>query len=240
MREHLVETPLPEGPAGPALRVMTWNIHGAVGPDRRFDMDRIAAVIRRHAPDLLAVQEIEGRGRNADVLAWLAGSHGHRADAHTITAPDGAYGHALFSRWALSDVVIHDVRVAGREPRSVIEATAATPAGPVHVLAAHLGLSPAERRRQIRRIAGLVRARSDMTSVVLGDFNDWTPVGHVRRTLAALLPERTRLATFPSWMPRLRLDRIHCRAPARILAAWTDFDARFGSDHLPVIADLRL
>jgi endonuclease/exonuclease/phosphatase family metal-dependent hydrolase len=45
---------MPRAPRG-TIRLMTWNIHGGVGPDRRFDLDRIAAVIRRHAPDILAL-----------------------------------------------------------------------------------------------------------------------------------------------------------------------------------------
>jgi endonuclease/exonuclease/phosphatase family metal-dependent hydrolase len=49
---------------------------------------------------------------------------------------------------------------------------------------------------------------------------------------------RTRLRTFPSWLPILRLDRIYTTANGEILEAWTDEDAKAYSDHLPVIADI--
>ncbi len=42
-----------------AVRVMTWNIHGGMGPDGRHDLERILSLIRRADPDVLALQEIE-------------------------------------------------------------------------------------------------------------------------------------------------------------------------------------
>ena len=39
------------------IRVMTWNIHGALGGNPRFDLDRVVALVKRHAPDIVALQE---------------------------------------------------------------------------------------------------------------------------------------------------------------------------------------
>lgn len=57
------------------LRIMTYNIHGAVGMDGRFSMERIARVIARHRPDIVALQEVDvGRPRSdrLDQAALLA------------------------------------------------------------------------------------------------------------------------------------------------------------------------
>lgn len=221
---------------------MTWNIHGAIGPDRRFDIDRVAALVGKHEPDIVALQEIDTRGRDPRCLAPLHGLHGddcgHHAFAHTITGPDGAYGNALFSRWPLAGVVRHDLSVGRREPRSALAAVVETPFGPLRIVAVHLGLSLPERAEQGRRLAAIIGEPADGPTVALGDFNDWFAFGSVRRRLAKLLPGRTLEATFPAPYPKLRLDRIYCAPAAMLGEAWTDLDARYASDHLPVIADL--
>lgn len=223
------------------LRLMTWNIHGGVGPDGRFDLARIASLIRRHRPDILALQEIDTRGRGVSCLAPLEGlGIGHLAEARTIAVPDGHYGHVLFSRWPTRGVVLHDLSVRRREPRMAIETHIATPAGKLHLVVAHLGLEPLERRRQARRLAGLARSSRHAPTVMMGDFNDWFSFGLVRRTLAGALPERSGLRSFPACWPVLRLDRVYCSERGMLLDAFSDPEARHASDHLPIIADIRL
>ena len=228
-------------PGAGTIRLMTWNIHGGVGPDRRFDVGRIAALVMAQRPDIVALQEIDTRGRPLDCLAPLGAlGGGHRADARTIVAPDGHYGHALFSRWPITAVHLHDLSVRRREPRAAIEAEIATDRGSLRVIAVHLGLDIAERRRQAGALAAIAVARPDHPTVMLGDFNDWFSFGTVRRTLAAVLPERTMLRTFPARRPLLRLDRIYCDRPGALAAVMTDTAARDISDHLPVVADLAM
>ncbi|MCS0494887.1 endonuclease/exonuclease/phosphatase family protein [Ancylobacter sp. MQZ15Z-1] len=223
------------------LRLMTWNIHGGIGPDRRFDLDRIAALVARHAPDILALQEIDTRGRGVDCLAPLRGlSIDHFAEARTIAVPDGHYGHALFSRWPTEEVRLHDLSVRLREPRLAIEAVLRTGRGPLHLVAVHLGLAIVERRRQAIKLAAMARHVAAMPTVMLGDFNDWFSFGEVSRAMRRVLPERTDLRTFPARRPTLRLDRVYCSRPGMLAAAFTDPQARRASDHLPIIADIRL
>lgn len=40
------------------LKVMTYNIHSSIGTDGKADWRRIAALIKKEAPDLLALQEV--------------------------------------------------------------------------------------------------------------------------------------------------------------------------------------
>jgi endonuclease/exonuclease/phosphatase family metal-dependent hydrolase len=225
-------------------RVLTWNIRGGIGgPDGRYDLGRVVALVRRHDPDIVAIQEIDSRGRNDPLAAPVAvltqalGSH--VAEARTIVAADGHYGHALISRWPLSPPILHDISVLKREPRFAIETTATTSSGPLHLAAVHLGLSIGERRRQAVKLAEIA-ASGAVASVMLGDFNDWPWRGVVRRALAEALPGRTRHRTYPAWWPLLLLDRIYCRPAESLIRSWIDPAARRISDHLPVIADIRL
>lgn len=241
-------TPLSDGPVeGPAegiVRVMTWNIHGAVGRNPRFDLERVVTLVKRHKPDIVALQEIDSRrAREAhvdnpfDVLQRSLGSHG--IGAKTVTTADGEYGQALISRWPMANTEIHDLSFPDREPRRAICSDIQTPAGPLRVVATHLGLSFRERNTQV---AALKKMLGDLRgpTVALGDFNDWLWAGSVRRQLGRVLPGYTRHRTFPSACPVFHLDRVYLWPREALVGSRTDPAARAISDHLPVIGDIRL
>jgi endonuclease/exonuclease/phosphatase family metal-dependent hydrolase len=220
------------------MRILSWNIHGGIGPDRRYDLARIIGLIQSHAPDIVALQEVDSRGRKPEdaplaALKQVLGSH--TAEARTIAAPDGHYGHLLISRWPMQDVRLHDISVGRREPRCTIDAVIDTPQGELRVLATHLGLGRGERRQQIDRLRPILASLPQPT-VMIGDFNDWD--GTVRRRLADLLPIGTTHRTFPAWRPLLRLDRIHADRRISVIRSWVDPNGRHASDHLPIIADI--
>jgi len=223
------------------VRVMTWNIHGGLGTDGRRDLQRIADFVRKHDPDVVALQEvgarrqIEGMEKAFDFFAGALEKH--IAESRIVTAPDGNYGHALLCRWPLMEAACHDISYRRREPRAAIEAVAQTPFGPLHVVTAHLGLSFAERRHQAELLAALVQTKAQHT-VLMGDLNDWVWRGSVQTLLNRLFPGHSHMKTFPSFWPVFALDRVYCRPKEMLKRSWTDPSARKASDHLPVIADL--
>ena len=223
-----------------AIRVMTWNIHGTLGRNRRFDLEKVVALILRADPDIVALQEIDSRrDANGDpflILQEMLGHHG--IGAKSIITEDGEYGQMLMSRWPFHDTEVHDISYGEFEPRRAIRARIETPYGMLHVAATHLGLSINERRTQAQALLKII---GDATPfVLLGDFNDWFWPGSVRHILRHVLPDRSRYRTFPSFCPLLRLDRIYCRPSGLLMQAWTDGQARHLSDHLPVIGDVML
>jgi len=229
---------------GSAVRLMTWNIHGALGRNPRFDLDHVVRLVQRHAPDIVALQEIDSRrareahmGDPFDILQQGLGFHGVRAKA--VTTADGDYGQALISRWPMLDTEIHDLSYETREPRRAICSTVHTPLGPIRVIATHLGLSFRERRSQALALLKML-GTLHTTTAAMGDFNDWLWAGSVRRRLARALPGYTRHRTFPSAWPLFHLDRIYLWPRPALLHSHTDPRARVISDHLPVISDVRL
>jgi endonuclease/exonuclease/phosphatase family metal-dependent hydrolase len=223
------------------VRVMTWNIHGALGRNPRFDLMRIVNLIRGWNPDIVALQEVDSRRAFADGVnpfEFLPGAVGiYGIGAKTLTGTDGDYGQMLISRFPIRAHEVCDISFPEREPRRAIRAEIATSLGPMTIVATHLGLSIRERSGQARALVGLAPANG--TTVMLGDFNDWFWPGSVRSVLSSMFSGRTRYRTFPARCPLLRLDRIYCR-PREVLArSYVDEKARTLSDHLPVIADLR-
>ncbi|RTE92685.1 endonuclease/exonuclease/phosphatase family protein [Bradyrhizobium sp. LVM 105] len=221
------------------MRFMTWNVHGTFNLNPKFDLDGVCSILRKWSPDVVALQEVDSRSRSDDPFAKLASVVGdHGVHAKSIVTEDGEYGQMLLSRFPFSAVPeIVDVSYREREPRRAIATSLLTPAGDVRVVATHLGLSIHERYAQAQALVNLVKPAR---TVVLGDFNDWFWVKSVRRVLAQVCPNRTRLRTFPSRLPLMRLDRIYATSDSPIRKVWTDEAARAISDHLPVIAEIEL
>lgn len=231
------------------LRVLTWNIHGCIGGDRKHDVERVAARIRHLAPDLAALQEVDTRRRPgrtlpnggetiANYLRRQVGDHAH--DAWALSSADGHYGQMLASRFPLTAPEIHDISVPGREPRKVIAACIETGGRPFRVIATHLGLRRAERRRQLATLSEVVAAEPAMATILLGDLNEWRRGGVLRRNLLSAFDGGTKHASFPASLPLLALDRILWRQGVRVERTWVDRGAQGASDHLPVVADVAI
>ncbi|MPZ59304.1 MAG: endonuclease [Rhizobiales bacterium] len=222
---------------------MTWNIHGAVGRNPRFELARVVALIRRWMPDIIALQEIDSRrrppkgGNPFTLLKDALGQHGIGAKA--ITTADGDYGQMLISCCPVLDSGVYDISWPEREPRRAIMADIEVPGGRLRFVATHLGLAIHERRNQARTLLAIAGDPS-VPTVVMGDFNDWFWPGSVRQVLSRAFPGRSRYRTFPSIFPLLRLDRIYCRPREALLRSFIDPAARGISDHLPVIGDVAL
>ncbi len=241
------------------VRLVSYNIHRAIGVDRRFRPERIARILTHHEPDLVLLQEVdEGapRSREMDLARELAFGLGypHVAVGHNVTLRKGRYGNATLSRHPILRERNIDLTVVGRKRRgcqhTAIQLHASGDHPPLEVFNLHLGLSARERELQIglllrsREFAGLAR---DAPIVIAGDFNDW------RSLLQRLLTERlafrsatgphvsmARAArTYPSFFPSGALDRIYYRGPLRLL--WARRCrlrlSRLASDHLPIVAE---
>ncbi len=223
------------------VRVMTWNIHGTVGGNPRFDLAGVVDLIGRWDADIVALQEVDSRRKsNADAnpFAYLQDALGeHGIPAKSITTDDGDYGQMLISRWPFVASEIHDISYPEREPRRAIKVEVETPFGVMRVVATHLGLSIRERRSQARTLLAIAGGRA-MTTMIIGDFNDWFWPGSVRSALSRELSGYTRYRTFPSRFPVLRLDRVYCRPGAALIRSYIDAQARACSDHLPIVADV--
>ena len=230
-----------------AIRFLSYNIHGCVGWDRRETPELTLEVIRRTGADVVALQEVYDNDDAA--LSFLRGletlPHEALVYGSTLRRHPGSYGNVLVSRFPLSDVRQVDLSVRGREPRGAIRAVLRTAGGPVTLVAAHLGLSRAERATQFRTLAGLWgdngTAGGAAGEVLMGDFNEWAPWSRRMRDLRRCFDVCSRARTFPSVLPLFALDRICVRGPG----VTARFDgprvpgAGRASDHLPLVADVR-
>jgi len=197
-------------------------------------------VLAELGADVLALQEVSARrgGRgDIDQFRHLARSTGMRAfEGATLRSPGTHYGNVLLTRLPVRRVERLDLTRRGREPRSAIDAVLEGPAGPLRVVAVHLGLGRRERRSQALQLAERLRRAPEPLVLLLGDLN--SPLGYsiagLRRAVGRLRGPRS----FPARRPLLRLDRVAARPDRalRCVAAHRSPTARIASDHLPVRA----
>lgn len=226
------------------LRIATYNIHRAVGHDGREDGKRIATVLREMKADVIAMQEV---GYHLDsphnLLAYLGDTiHADVIEGITMYNEKGHYGNAVLSRLPVADITRHDISVPRREPRGAIELAITKNGITFQVIATHLGLSPGERRYQIKKLLAVVSASKADVNILLGDLNEWFLWGRPLRWLQSEFGKTPRPATFPARWPVFALDRIWV-APGRALDRLYSHNsrmARAASDHLPLIADLHI
>ena len=245
------------------LRVLTYNIHRAIGVDRRFRPERIIRILEAYDPDVVMLQEVDDgapRSRELNLGRELAGALGyeHYAIGHNVTLRKGRYGNATLSRWPILRERNIDLTIGIRKRRGCQHTLIAveSPSGKLRrleVFNLHLGLSARERERQISL---LLRSREfaslpfDVPSLVAGDFNDWRSLLRpffvdmlaVRSATGGNRTSEQAIAPFPSFFPQGSLDRIYYRGPLRLVNARRCRLAvsRVASDHLPVLADFEM
>lgn len=225
------------------LRIASYNVHGCVGNDRCRDAARVARVIEETGCDTIGLQEVDSRpggGHDSMQLDFIAARLGMQAVAgHTIVRHDGAYGNALLTRRPVVGVRRHDFSFGRREPRGALEVDLDVAGRPVRVIVTHLGLRPAERRYQVRHMLRLLHDLPlHQVVLVLGDINEWLPLGRPLRWLHGLLGRTPGERSFPARLPLFALDRVWVRPRHALLAFGVHRSpaSRLASDHLPVKA----
>lgn len=225
------------------LTVGSYNIHRCVGSDLRQDVERVARVILELQCDTVGLQEVDsGGGLRTDSLQLdlLARVTGMQPIAGTNLLPQGSrHGNALLTTRDFGAVRRYDLTVEGREPRGALDVEVHAAGRVVRVIVTHLGLRPAERRVQVRKLLTVLRSiPSDSPVVVLGDINEWLPIGRPLRWLHGLLGKPPAQRSFPVWAPLFALDRVWSRPSGALLAleVHRSTDARVASDHFPVKA----
>ncbi len=237
---------LPKGgkAMGRELTVATYNVHRWSGPNgvRAPDPARAGFVIAEMGADVVALQEVLRPFDEPDPLEKLADAlHLHLAFVATRVHRRGEIGNAILSRWPITSVFSLDLSFGRMERRSAVAAQFVGEAGPLAVVATHLALVDRTRRRQVRSI--LEHPHLQGPVVLLGDMNAWRRCKATRELEQELLGKGDVdwPRTFPAARPVLALDRVYVRgAVVEKLEAHSTAAARRASDHLPVVARVRI
>ena len=242
------------GGEGGTLRLLTYNVHSCIGMDGRLSPERIARLIARLAPDVVALQEVDvGRPRTGAV------DQAHRIaellamDVHfhaSLQVAEERYGNAVLSRLPMRRVRAGALPgLPGLEPRGVLWVAIQWGDGELHVFNTHLGLRARERRAQVEALLGpdwLGHPDCRGPVVLCGDFNTLPGAREYRRLRQRLRDAQRELAghrprgTFFGRWPALRLDHVFIGGGLRVVDVEVPGSelARVASDHLPLLVEL--
>ena len=218
------------------IRVMLANVYT---PNRDFAAFR--SEVYRHNPDILCLQETDAAWQR--VLQGMRTTYPHQV---VIPRPDN-FGVALLSRWPITEAKQIEL---GRSTVPALEATVETPYGSLQILNIHtippvVGHYAASRNRQLVDAAAIAAA-ADGPFAIIGELNvtPWSP--HFRDLLrnSGLKDARRARGILPTWpvgrpIPTL-LPIDHVLVSPDIEVTGMVRGGPFNSDHLPLIADLRL
>ena len=232
------------------FRVATYNIQKSVGLDGRRQPERILEVIEELEPDILALQEVDRRyGRRQSTLPTdlLA----RRTDLKPVPvsingASLGWHGNAILVRHGLRVLESRRLHLPMLEPRGAVMAVVEVAGRPLRVVATHLSLVGAFRKRQVDSLTAQLHGGHgnphghEIPTVILGDLNEWRDWSD---SLKILHPRYRVIApghSFPAAIPAISLDRI-VTGPGLVVhvaGVHRSERARIASDHLPVWAEL--
>ncbi|MFD5016874.1 endonuclease/exonuclease/phosphatase family protein [Streptomyces chartreusis] len=235
----------PDGSA--VIRVLSYNIRSM-----RDDTDALARVIRACAPDLVLIQEAPRFFRWRKKLARLA----RASDLVVLTGGATAAGPAILCNLRATVERTEDVLLPltpGLHRRGFATAVVRFGGARLGVLSCHLSLQKDERLEQggmlLDRLAGLGTEHA----IAGGDLND-RPAGRTFGLLAdslqdcwATAPWGGEYSSTPA-DPHQRIDAIFATKGVEVLGCGvptgrpgvTQTDLRAATDHLPVLAALRV
>jgi len=213
-------------------------------------VERIAAVLARIDADIIALQEVVGAspikpGQAAELGAALGMGWVMAPTRHLRTA---LFGNVVLSRFPVRQHVQYDLTWKTCEHRGAQRVDIAFDEHTLSLYNVHFGTSLLERRHQAARLASIVHDRLVVApKIVLGDFNEWarglaTDVLAERLQSIDLSQHLRRRRTYPGFFPILHLDHIYYEGRVDVLGVTLPSDrmAKMASDHLPLVADLRI
>jgi endonuclease/exonuclease/phosphatase family metal-dependent hydrolase/predicted phosphodiesterase len=220
-----------------SLRIMTYNIRNCVGMDNRTDYQRVADVINRVSPDVVAIQETDSatrRGKGVFVLKELA----ERTLMHCTFAPaidfqGGKYGTGILSKE--KPVALRQISLPGDEKRTLLIAEFDR----YVVCCTHLALEAENRKQSVSLIINAVKdiqkplfLAGDMNAA--GNSPELTPLSEKFTVL-----NDVKKATFPADKPVKCIDFIYGSNGYSVLERRV-LDEPVASDHRPLYVDVRL
>jgi endonuclease/exonuclease/phosphatase family metal-dependent hydrolase len=229
------------------MKVASYNIHKAIGLDRRRDPERILTILHEIGADIVALQEADRRfgTRSSCLPLAMIDDHGHYRAVRLDTRPDsiGWHGNAFLVARHIDVTEAAVVALPTLEPRGAIRLDAMVRGHCVRVVGMHLDLSGIRRRQQIATIlAHLNDCAPPCPTILMGDLNEWSAAGGALRAFApryrVLAPGRS----FHTRRPVAQLDRIIVSHDLVVDGCGVHHSALAsrGSDHLPVWAQLSL
>jgi endonuclease/exonuclease/phosphatase family metal-dependent hydrolase len=241
--------------APPSIRVLVYNIHAGKDASGQPNLERVAALIKSTAADLVLLQEVDRgtkRSGQVDQITILGNQTGYStAFGRSLDYDGGLYGIAALAHGSMTNLATESLpieppqaRAGGSyEPRAALMLVASTRIGPLNALNTHLDASRDEhyRLQESRHVLQLMRrmTANGWPGMAGGDFNAEPGSGTYRQVRDDGLRDAWMECgagegfTYPADKPIKRIDYLFLTAQLACSHAEV-IDSR-ASDHRPLL-----
>jgi len=241
------------------IRIMTYNVHGCKGLDGKISVERIARVIARYNPDIVALRELDiNRARSGEVdqphliAQYLEMIHHFYP---SLGVEEEQYGNAVLSRFPIKCVKAKRLPCAQNkeslEPRGAMWTEISINGTRMQFFNTHLGLDPNERDSQVKELLSknwLDHPSCKGPVILSGDFNasgKSSVCSMIKKRLYDARIEMTNHRPKVTWLGHFllkRIDHVFLNSDFEVVGVEVaDAQlAKIASDHLPLIVDVKL
>jgi endonuclease/exonuclease/phosphatase family metal-dependent hydrolase len=223
------------------IKLVTYNIHRAIGWERQPMIERTAQILAAIKADIYILQEVS-YGKNDESLTTLTQRLKAKAyQGDTFKDEQGKYGNLVLTSLPVQSWETINLSVPGREPRQAISIKFSSEKFSLHLVATHLGLRPFERRIQTSKLLSLFKNSNEKIKILAGDFNEWLRWGRPLQWLRKEFGQMPAPATFPAHRPWFALDRFWIKPASNLLKLQSinTIETRLASDHIPLVATIK-
>ena len=242
-----------------SLRIMTYNVHSCIGVDGKISPERIARVISRYEPDVVALQELDvkkirtGAIDQAHHIAKMLQMEYHFHPAMHIE--EERYGDAILTHLPMklvkADILPSISGSPSFEPRGAIWAQIDVNGTPIQIINTHLDVRSRPRRAQLEALLGedwLGHPNCHGTIIFCGDFNTmpssvlYKKVSEKFKDTQHKRSKSSPRGTFFTRFPSARIDYIFVDHETEVISTQIPNSelTRIASDHFPLITNIIL
>jgi len=229
------------------LRILTYNIHIAIGMDDKLDIARTAKVISDLKPDFVALQEVDrfaDRTQKQDQIAELKRLTGlHGSFGKTLSRSNGDYGIAVLSKFPILEEQYTQLpQLEGEEDRGVIAVKVNVNGKPLTFACTHFCHRNEERRtKQAEKLNELFANDKNDFVIIGGDFNAVPSSPTIATMREKWFDATDDNFTFSSTKPSKKIDYVFYRPKDVLNIKKTEvIKEPLASDHLPVLSVVEL
>lgn len=232
----------------PTIRVLSYNIHHGEGMDGKFDLGRIAGVIKSASPDIVSLQEVDNqtkRSKGVDQAKELARLTDMKfVYGASMSYQGGKYGNAVLTNLPIKGSKV--IPLPG-EPRSALCVTLNLPGskstfGEFLFIATHLDTKSTPRFSSVPLIEKIFESKPGFPTILAGDLNA-LPASPTMQAFGKTWINSTSqegLFTRPAGKPSVQIDYVlHRPAKSWKVRKTMVLKEKIASDHRPILAVLQ-
>ncbi len=243
---------------------MTYNIHkGFNWSQKKYLLSDMKDLVIFSKAQIVCLQEVVGLNHSYKEKGFVDSQLEYFADttwphfsyAKNSIQASGHHGNSVLSQFPITNWTQKNISTNLCEQRGILFCQVIVPTEYtglqdviLNILCVHLDLFSAGRNQQYEMIYNFILELNLLESdplIIAGDFNDWNLQASLffekklKMTESYQFVHKKHAKTFPSFWPKLSLDRIYVKN-LRVLSAEVllNQSLQHPSDHLPVVVDI--